>query len=443
MRAAARIYRRFAGALCVCAFVLPASSARPHQAMPCPPEITTPVHCFAGKDVNGAIYWMAMPQNWNKVLVVHVHGGPRIRLRDMKASAGELRHHAVMVNAGYAWVNSSFRRPGYGVRMAAQDSESARQLFVGRFGKPRRTLVHGQSWGANIAAKMMEIQTPGENGVKPFDGAFLTNGMLAGGTRGYDFRTDLRAVYQYYCNNHPRPNEPQYPLNMGLAAGMTMPIDDLRARIKDCTGAHLKAEERTPQQKRHLANILNVIRISEGSLFAHMAWQTYMFADISHHRMGGRSPFGNMNVRYGGSDNDDELNKGVARYAPDPRAARELAHDADLGGAISGPVLTLHATGDPTAFVEVNAHYRSTVEKAGKGDLLFQAYLNERNHSALPPPVYPAMLDTLVKWIDSGKRPLHEAIQSDCESYRERLGGRCTFKPDFKPMAYDQRVRPR
>ena len=45
----------------------------------------------------------------------------------------------------------------------------------------------------------------------------LTSGVLAVNARAYDFRADLRAVYQYYCRNHPRPDEPpplssrQYP----------------------------------------------------------------------------------------------------------------------------------------------------------------------------------------------------------------------------------------
>ena len=38
------------------------------------------------------------------------------------------------------------------------------------------------------------------------------------GTRSYDFRLDLRVLYQQLCNNHPLPQEPQYPLWMGLPA---------------------------------------------------------------------------------------------------------------------------------------------------------------------------------------------------------------------------------
>jgi len=46
----------------------------------------------------------------------------------------------------------------------------------------------------------------------PYDAVLLTSGVLAGGTRSYDFRLDLRVVYQAVCGNHPRPDEAQYPL---------------------------------------------------------------------------------------------------------------------------------------------------------------------------------------------------------------------------------------
>ncbi|MDA5111159.1 hypothetical protein O3V59_22930, partial [Brevibacillus thermoruber] len=79
--------------------------------------------------------------------------------------------------------------------MAAADTENVRRLFVEEFGEPRRTYVHGQSWGGNVAAKVVETYAP-EGG--PYDGALLTNGVLGGASRGYDHRVDLRVVYQYY-----------------------------------------------------------------------------------------------------------------------------------------------------------------------------------------------------------------------------------------------------
>jgi len=69
-----------------------------------------------------------------------------------------------------------------------------------------------------VAAKAAEMFTAQTVGAQPYDAVLLTSGVLAGGTRSYDFRLDLRAVYQYLCNNHPRPTEASYALNLGLPA---------------------------------------------------------------------------------------------------------------------------------------------------------------------------------------------------------------------------------
>lgn len=425
----------FLGLLCINA------SALAHESATCPSEIKRPAKCFTGTQASGAVYWIALPDSWNNVLVVHAHGGPRIRGPNIKADRDDLERFAMMVDAGYAWIHSSYRRGGFGVRMAIEDTQDARRIFFERIGKPRLTILHGQSWGGQIAAKAMELQA--ETKSKLWDGALLTAGMLAGGTRGYDFRIDLRAVYQYYCRNHPRANEAQYPLNQGLASGAKMTFSDIRERVEECLALGKKPDERTPEQRRKLENILKAVRIEERALINHMSWATIMFSDIVHQRLGGRSPFGNMNVRYSGTDNDEALNSGVARFAPDPQAVKSLAHDSDLYGVIDAPVMSMHAIGDAIAFVEAQAAYFHTVQKAAKGELLMQAYIDERTHSGAPPPVYAALLDQLVNWIGTGKKPPVSALISSCQSHQRLMGGRCAFLPDFIPPSFDSRVRAR
>lgn len=182
----------------------------PPTAAECPPRLASTARCWTGQDDNGAPWTMAVPADWNGSLVVHAHGGPDLGdTSDPERSTGDLERFAVMVEEGYAWAGSAYRRGGYGTRMAAADTENVRRLFTEHFGRPGRTYLHGQSWGGNVAAKTAETY-----GTKPgaYDGVLLTNGVLGGGSRGYDHRVDLRVVYQYYCRNHPRPTEPQYPL---------------------------------------------------------------------------------------------------------------------------------------------------------------------------------------------------------------------------------------
>lgn len=275
----------------------------------CPTDLTGKATCYTGQDANGAYYAIAIPKTWNRSLVVHAHGGPDLGAgSDPDRSVDDLNRWSVMVDEGYAWAGSSYRRGGYGTRMAAADTENLRRLFVSEFGKPRRTYVHGQSWGGDVAAKVVETYGAAKHG--PYDGALLTSGVLGGGSRGYDYRVDLRVVYQYYCRNHPRPSEPQYPLWEGLRADSAMTATGLRARLQECTGYASDPKERTAAQQRNLDDILAVTKIPERTLESHLRFATFTFRDIVHSRLGGRNPFSNQGVRYSGSHDDRALNAG-------------------------------------------------------------------------------------------------------------------------------------
>jgi hypothetical protein len=271
----------------------------------------------------------------------------------------------------------------------------------------------------------------------------LTNGVLAGGSRGYDYRVDLRVVYQYYCRNHPRPSEPQYPLWMGLRPDSTMTSSGLRARLQECTGYQSAPEERTALQQRNLDDILAVTRIPERTLESHLRFATFTFRDIVSNRLGGRNPFGNATIRYSGSHDDEALNEGVERFSPDPSAMRDLSFDSDLTGDVHVPVLTLHAIDDPTAFVEHESAYRATLEGAGNADHLVQTFTSEAEHSTLSTAEYATVLEALSIWVDTGTKPTPVSIASSCPTHAGTYDGDCLFEPGFTPGSYASRVQPR
>ena len=323
------------------------------QSAPCPAGLPSGTRCLTGQDVAGAYYWIAVPAVWNPVLVMHAHGGPELGEPTAKRSADDLTRWAITVKAGYAWAGSTFRQGGVEVRAAGEDTERLRQIFVAHVAKPRLTLLHGQSWGAGVAAKLAEslVENAPESAQRasPYDGVLLTSGVLGGGTRSYEFRLDLRVVYQALCNNHPLPSEPQYPLWQGLPPGSKLTRAELAQRVNDCTGLNLDATKRSAEQQRTLSNLLNVVRIPERSLMGHLNWGTWHFADVVFKRLNGGNPWGNVGAVYTGSDDDSALNATVARYRADPAAAARFAADADLSGRIKLPVLSAHAIGDPVA----------------------------------------------------------------------------------------------
>lgn len=409
----------------------------------CPGQLAILAKCYTGADAHGARYWIAIPALWNKTLVMHSHGGPRLAPIGADTSMEDLERFAVTVKQGYAWAGSSYRRPGYGVRMAAEDTDTLRKLFIKSFGQPAHTILHGQSWGGNVAAKAIELYATNPDGSHNYDGVVLTNGMLAGGTLNYLHRADLRAVYQYYCHNHPRPDEPQYPLWMGLPADAKMSGKELVSRVNQCTGVALPAGQRSALQRRNLANILAVIPVPERTLESHMHWATFQFRDLVQRVLGGRNPFSNAHVAYRGSDNDAALNAGVARFEADADALAQLADDSDLHGTLAVPVITMHAIDDPIALVEYEAAYGDLVRSAGNAARLQQNFTRENEHSKLADAEYAALFAALTQWIASGAKPAPADLATACAKLAVQYSGGCHFDPGFVPAPLFSRVSAR
>lgn len=418
------------------------SQAAFHEAAPqptrCPAELPTSTRCLGGQDSAGAFFLIALPADWNGHLVVHSHGGPFLGEPTMKRIEEDLKRWAIVPRAGYAWAGSSFRQGGVAVRSAAEDTERVRQIFIHHVAKPQLTLLHGQSWGASVAAKGAEMFTAG----KPYDAVLLTSGVLAGGSRAYDVRLDLRVIYQHLCHNHPRPDEPPYPLWMGLPEGSTLTSAELTRRADECLGLAKPAAQRTAEQAQRLKTVVDVLHIPERSVLGHLHWATFHFRDIAR-RSGGRSVFGNLDARYRGSPDDDALNAGVARYAADPAALARFADDTDPSGRIPVPVLTVHGIHDPTAFVEMEHRFAQTMAAAGRGDALVQTFVNEAEHSYLSDATYVALLEALKRWVETGAKPTPQQVSDGCERARAAFPSPCRFVPGYQPAPLDSRVAPR
>ncbi|MFO6420716.1 hypothetical protein ACLBKS_10980 [Hylemonella sp. W303a] len=418
-----------------------ATEAAP-QTSPCPKGTPDSARCLRGQDSAGAFYLIVVPAQWNQMLVVHAHGGPSLGEPKASRADEDIERWAITVRAGYAWAGSVFRQGGVAVRSAAEDTERVRRIFVQHVGQPTRTLLHGQSWGASVAAKTAELYAgPGMR--SSYDAVLLSSGVLAGGTRSYDFRLDLRVVYQFLCNNHPRSDEPQYPLWMGLPVDSKLTPAELNARVEDCLATRKPAAQRTPEQARKLKTLVDVIKIPESSVASHLAWATWHFQDIVQKRTQGRNPFSNDQVRYSGSPDDAALNAAVLRYSADPAAVARFGEDVDLTGRIAIPVLTVHGIDDPTAFVELESAFRQTMERAGNGARLVQVFSDHNTHSYLSDPTYVALFDALNLWVERGVKPTPASVAEGCKRAEATFGAGCKIRADYQPAPLEARMAPR
>jgi pimeloyl-ACP methyl ester carboxylesterase len=417
-----------------------ASTAQAATPTPCPAEVQVAAKCYQGADGKGGFYFVAIPQHWNQALVLHTHGGPSMKKPSASDAPGDLKRFALMVREGYAWAGSSYRHAGYGTDDAAQDTDELRALFWKQFGKPKWTLLHGQSWGGNVALRVAEHYGRNSAGALQYDGVLLTSGIVSGGDLAYDFRADLRAVYQYYCQNLPLPQEPAYPLWQGLASESPLSSAEVQARANTCLGLNLSPDQRSPAQARALTNIARVVRVPESAVIHHLSWATTTFRDMVVRQFGGANPFSNEGVVYTGSDDDAALNRGVPRFGATVQGRKLLREDSAVSGKLAVPTMSLHAIDDPTVFVEGEHSFRSKVDQAGAGGLLLQLYTREREHARLAPPQYVAGLASLMEWVQTGQRPMGAVVAARCQTYAQRYGDACHFDLAYQVAPLATRV---
>ncbi len=416
-----------------CATLNPAPPEAAPTNVACPEGVPAGARCLRGQDSAQSHYLIVMPAQWSGVLVVHAHGGPTLGTPVPTRADEDIKRWEITVREGHAWAGSVFRQGGVAVRSAAEDSERVRQIFVQHVARPRVTLLHGQSWGAMVAVRAAEMYP------RSWDGVLLTSGLLAG-RASYDFRLDLRVVYQHLCNNHPRPDEPDYPLWMGLPADAKLTRAELANRVDACLGVRKPAAERTPEQARKLRTLVEIIRIPERSVIAHLNWGTWHFQDIALNRTGGRPVFGNEGVRYTGSADADAVNAGVRRYRADPAAVKRFEAETDPTGRIRVPVLTTHGIADATVFVEVHDSFRRTMEGAGNGARLVQTFVDSSEHSYLGDPIYPPLFEGLLNWVERGQKPTPAGIAERCRALRPADAAGCRFVVGFVPPPLASRV---
>jgi hypothetical protein len=170
-------------------------------------------------------------------------------------------------------------------------------------------------------------------------------------------------------------------------------------------------------------------------VLSHINWGTFTLQDVVQ-RSGG-APFGNIGVRYAGSDNDEALNAIVPRLRADPAAAARFAQDVDHAGRFVMPVIAAHGIGDATVFVEGMDTLRKRVEAAGNGARLVQVFVDSSEHSYWGDAMYPPLFDALLRWMKRGEKPSATSVAQRCRELRAAAPAECKFLPDYavKPLA--------
>ena len=410
----------------------------------CPPGLPPGTTCVPGQDIHGAFFLIAVPAGYSGQLVLWNHGYSLTPPAPL-STADLVPGAPVLLELGFAVAASSYRPDaiglgGWTVREGAEDTENLRRRFVEIFGRPLQTFLVGASEGGLISEEMVERFGRDKHGRSNYDGALSACGVLAGARRHWEGEFDQRVVYQYYCQNLPRVDEPPYPLYFGLAPNNTLTVDDVAARVNECTGVAQPPDTRTPQQTQNLANLVGVLKIPESGLLNDLAGVPFSMQELVLVRTHGLNPFTNLGVHYSGSSDDAALNQGVYRAGENDAAEDFLERAYDPDGHIDIPVVTTHTIGDPVVFVEQENAYRHTVEDEHRLRDLQQNYVDASGHCQFTFSEELASFQALLGWVETHTRPTREEVAGLCQQNALIFGDTCNYNLTFHPEKLSTRI---
>jgi hypothetical protein len=375
-------------------------------------------------NINGANYRIVVPPVWNGTLLVYAHG-----YRDKADHPGETDNRnadiapnagliAPLLQQGYALAGTSYRDNGWAVEEGVQDLKDLTVYFRDNIARPKRTVVWATSMGTVIAFKSMEHF----NGI--YDGALCACAVGAGATRSWDGAGDLMLAYQTVFG---------LPPSWGTVGD-----------IRDDINFETEVQPKLIGEVSLTANFpkFEFLRLVSGTpgrgltppappafypnwIFIDMAFATEYRSELE--RRAGGPVVQNLNRNYNltagersylnslGITNpviDGWLNamNGQRNIAAPPASRNYVEHNANYSGKIKNPVLTMHTQFDPLVTVSQEYEYAQTVNSAGRGNLLFQAYTNGNGHCSFTGPQLITAVNVINNWVTTGVKPTDAAF---------------------------------
>jgi hypothetical protein len=371
---------------CVCLLAATAAAAQKGQSNPAsPPEIVhTPLGLTEVGMVDGAVYRIDVPTEWNHSLVVYYHGyseGPASfpianRLNNQVEPLFE-RHYAI--------AQSGYSQRGWAFEQAYPETEQLRKYFVHAYGQPKETYVAGGSLGGGLVMITLELNP------KPYVGGLDLCGAVGATYESLQRRFAWRAAFDYY-----------FPGVMPTLVPTPQNYEESNA-LREKMAVAMHANPTAAAAMRSLMGLH-----TDSDVVHDISYFTFVIADMQ--RRSGGNPFDNRNYLYAGTSSlssvgDYALNDGVARYAADLKARGYLARHYTPSGRLGRPMLALHTLYDPLIPPTTLSVYAHTVEIAGAGENLVQQYVHRDGHCTFTSDEVGRAFDELVRWTHGGGRP--------------------------------------
>jgi pimeloyl-ACP methyl ester carboxylesterase len=331
-------------------------------------------------ELDGSPYRFDIPAQWNGSLVLAAHGylpeGAKL-----PAALPTYQFGALLLERGYAVATVGYRRQGWALAEAVQDTEALREEFVARYGKPKRTFMIGTSMGGLITVASQEQQA------ERYDGALALCGAVAPASEGVRDRIlALLVAFDYLVPN-------QLTMPGQTLADPAAPSDVAEPRLARALAEH---PDEADLLGRHFG-------IKPEDLAAHVRFYYVLLRELMAHS--GGFPVDNRDQVYTGFGDDEAFNRGVRRYAADPDAAKYLRANYTPTGRIAHPLLLLHTSYDPTVPPQVAQRYLQLANAAGSEPLVVSRFAQADGHCNFSAKQVGGAFDALVGWVERGEKP--------------------------------------
>jgi pimeloyl-ACP methyl ester carboxylesterase len=335
--------------------------------------------------INGANYRILFPENWKGKLVMYAHGYEFMGSPRQSKNPDFIKRMSTFLERGFAVAASDYQFQGFALPQGVDDTESLRDYFFKKYGKPDSTFMVGHSMGGGISLATME------NFDKNYVGALP---LCPLSTRPY---LQCRKEFDIYATFN------------GLFPGVVKPLSEIFDFSK-------------PYQAQDSRKMFSRAKEIKAAIFAKDSLLALAFAkrfdlkiddlpmslffnenvlrDIAQKAKG--NPFDNTNTLYSGFSNDLEVNKKAERLAATVDA-NLLFGKYERNGNINKPVLLMHTIYDqliPPTYGVIN--FENMVRQQTKDQYFTVKYTNGQGHCNFTPSQTAKAFDELRSWVKTG-----------------------------------------
>ena len=346
-------------------------------------------------DLDGTVYQIEMPDDWNNRLVLWARGFGGFA-PFLSVSPPPLRKQ--FIERGYAWAASSFSSNDFVPYEGALETAALHDLFVEKFGEPEFAYIAGGSMGGNVTLLSLELFPD------RYDGALAACSAVSLSTVDYLGHYIALAAF---------------------AAGVDQQDLDAAGSLGGLVSEHVLPALELDPEARSLFEGLVAVLTGGPRPFRHEGFELRYYANFGLVVAAGSNipivtAFDNTDFVYAttpeGGVTQEELNAKVLRVAGDPEIRNVSPSYSELTGAVPVPLLMIHTTGDGFVPISAMRTFRRLAEAAGNGDLLVQRAVRAPGHCDFSTEEGVAALEDLADWVELGVKPEGEDILGPLES---------------------------